>query len=201
MLGCCSCFLLFLSLVDCLLENVDRRVHATPLLTHLIIKLLLFLLLLLMLLMMNLSVGTRSSFPHPTATYSCCLLLLFLILFFRCRRRRILIYSLFFFSFPPESRDSRPETHNPKYDKMNTRPWSKRPALGRKRRRRQTCKKTADKTQPSEDVRDEARWLDESDRRDAAANAEGKVISVQESSSTRRAQGYIFFTLLRILYK
>ena len=32
-----------------------------------------------MLLMMNLSVGTRSSFPHPTATYSCCLLLLFLI--------------------------------------------------------------------------------------------------------------------------
>ena len=97
---------------------------------------------------------------------------------------------LIFFSFPPESRDSRPETHNPKYDKMNTRPWSKRPALGRKRRRRQTCKKTADKTQPSEDVRDEAPWLDESDRRDAAANAEGKVISVQESSRGREPRRY-----------
>ncbi len=46
-------------------------------------------------------------------------------------------------------------------------------------------KKTADKTQPSKDVRDEAR-LDESDRRDAAANAEGKVISVQESSRGRK---------------
>ena len=84
---------------------------------------------------------------------------------------------------------------------MNTRPWSKRPALGRKRRRRQTCKKTADKTQPSEDVRDEAGWLDESDRRDAAANAEGKVISVQESSRGREPRRYAkvtsFFTLLK----
>ncbi len=40
----------------------------------------------------------------------------------------------------------------------------------------------------SEDVRDEAPWLDESDRRDAAANAEGKVISVQESSRGRKAR-------------
>jgi hypothetical protein len=46
-------------------------------------------------------------------------------------------------------------------------------------------KKAADKTQPN-DVRDEVRWLDESDRRDAAANAEGKVISVQESSRGRK---------------
>ena len=113
--------------------------------------------------------------------------------------------SLIFFSFPPESRDSRPETHNPKYDKMNTRPWSKRPALGRKEeggrlaRRRQT----RPFTQPSEDVRDEARWLDETDRRDAAANAEGKVISVQESSRGHKVRkSYIFFLpCSRILYK
>ena len=90
------------------------------------------------------------------------------------------------------------------YDKMNTRPWSKRPALrdekeegGRLARRRQT----RPFTQPSEDVRDEARWLDETDRRDAAANAEGKVISVQESSRGREPRRYAkvtsFFTLLK----
>jgi hypothetical protein len=56
-------------------------------------------------------------------------------------------------------------------------------------------KKTADKTQPSEDARDEARWLDESDRRDAAANAEGKVFSAQESSRGRKIRKITtFFT-------
>ncbi len=46
------------------------------------------------------------------------------------------IPSLIFFSFPPESRDSRPETHNPKYHKMNTGPWSKRPALARTKKKK-----------------------------------------------------------------
>jgi hypothetical protein len=57
-------------------------------------------------------------------------------------------------------------------------------------------KKTADldKTQPSEDARDEARWLDESDRRDATADAdhEGKVISLQESSRSKDARLHLF---------
>jgi hypothetical protein len=74
---------------------------------------------------------------------------------------------------------------------MNTRPWSKRPALrdekeegGRQEDGRQDAAQRG--------CWDEARWLDESDRRDAAANAEGKVISVQESSRGRKITS--FFT-------
>jgi hypothetical protein len=70
--------------------------------------------------------------------------------------------------------------------KMNTRPWSE--TLARTKKKKAADKKTADKTQPSEDVWDEARWLDESGRRDAAANAEGKVISVQKSSRGRKVR-------------
>ncbi len=68
----------------------------------------------------------------------------------------------------------------------------------RTKKKQAADKKSADKTQPSEDVRDKARWLDESDRRDAAANAEGKVISVQESSKGRKIRKITtFFTQLK----
>ncbi len=55
----------------------------------------------------------------------------------------------------------------------------KKETSARTKKQKAADKKTAVKTQPREDVWDdsEARWLNESDRRDAAANAEGKVIS------------------------